>query len=216
MTYSVIYEAWSQTYATLMSVKLHEWGPKPWLGRNQPTMSLGCTKLATRCRNGRWDIWAFGVGSVCMQKKDMRKSELRHTIKGREDLSFWTKVQVILGSESKEPPSIGLLVQKVKEQESKVTVVAYAIMSEFEPKHQNLHTLKNTVLKKYFKNWLTTLEFLMQFGIPGCWQKDLSVILWLILKCWWEESCTSLSTGSVSRVDVCIAGVQEAPDQNDF
>lgn len=82
----------------------------------------------------------------------MRKSELRHTIKGREDLSFWTKVQVILGSESKEPPSIGLLVQKVKEEESKVTVVAYAIMSEFEPKHQNLHNLKNTVLKKYFKN----------------------------------------------------------------
>lgn len=115
-----------------------------------------------------------------------------------------------------QPPSIGLLVQKVKEQESKVTVVAYAIMSEFEPKHQNLHTLKNRVLKKYFKNWPTTLEFLIQFGIPGCWQKDLSVILWLILKCWWEESCTSLSTGSVSRVDVCIAGVQEAPDQNDF
>lgn len=82
----------------------------------------------------------------------MRKAELGHTKKGRDDLFFWTKLQVILGSESKEPSSIGLLVCKVKEEDSKVTVVAYAIMSEFEPKHQNLHTLRSTVLKKYFKD----------------------------------------------------------------
>lgn len=82
----------------------------------------------------------------------MRKAELRHKIKGRKDLSFCTKVQGILDSEFKEPPSIGLLVQKVKEEEPRVTVVAYAIMSKFEPGHQNLHTLKNRVFKKYFKN----------------------------------------------------------------
>lgn len=81
----------------------------------------------------------------------MRKAELGHTMKEREDLFFWTKLQVILGPESKEPSSIGLLVRKVKEEDSKVTVV-HAIMSEFEPKHQNLHTLRSTVLEKYFKN----------------------------------------------------------------
>lgn len=71
----------------------------------------------------------------------MRKAEPRHTIKGRKDLSFWTKAQGILDFEFKEPPSIGLLVQKVKEEESRVTMVTYATMSEFEPKHQNLNTL---------------------------------------------------------------------------
>lgn len=51
---------------------------------------------------------------VC-KKKDMRRAELRYTIKEREDLSFWTKAQGILECEFKEPSSIGLLVQKVKE-----------------------------------------------------------------------------------------------------
>lgn len=63
-------------------------------------------------------------------------------------MSFWTKVQMILGSESKEPPSIA----SAENEGSLGDCVAYAIMSEFEPKHQNLHTLQNTVLKKYFKN----------------------------------------------------------------
>lgn len=43
----------------------------------------------------------------CMYvKKGHEKSWTQAYNKGREDLSFWTKVQMILGSESKEPPSI--------------------------------------------------------------------------------------------------------------
>lgn len=52
----------------------------------------------------------------------------------------------------------------------------------------------------------------MQFGIPGCDKDTLSVILWLILKRWWEESTVHDSV-AVSRVDVSIDGVWGAPDQ---